>query len=753
MAVKEQIDLILAKRKEKAQALKERKIQVQTVKRRLVDGGAELTAIARTIEDETLRKQYIGVVSSLDTQKARRALDILERKLDAGIKRFERDYISVATIGKERQGKSQFLQSVGNLDNAIIPAYAASSCTGATSVIWNDGSMTPGTVRATITFRQQADLINIVKPYIQVLDPNYFSGSELSFDDIGYINLHALSLCVETGNANQATALKHLTNIVEHFEEIRDLFGASPLTLTDPERIKAFVAQNNGKAPDDPERENYFSYLAVVRADISCPFFADVGKLRLVDTVGIGDTKYGIEDAMLDTVDKECDAAITVTRPISGVQTTDLALYNNLRDKFKLRDTSRWLFYLVNHFVGQNDATVGTFHKDITENKWAVADCKIVDASNQNAVHEQFLLPMLEKLLKNMDAIDQAYLDELKQEDMLATGALAAFLSDTKELEVVDVNKQMGMEAFLKGKACFDRMTADLNRVVRYWKGEKDKDNGILWNNVHSIVNNLEQFIPSAETIQEISEKNGGLLADDVWKVVLHNVRNNITDSFIKIDNVFAKETLVFKDSLVSALYEGLRALSNNKGQSAEDENCDKVQWLKTMMDEVLDGKEQYAQIHKAFDFLYKFEFNTRAQIIQEVRKQLFIINPICDEYAHPSVNFRDENCGEAVYFYLTSRMTVIEDELRYHLTRLCRTPNQAFYAAAEEFYDRLTFASDLKENKLTSMSDVWGQFFQEYSVKLWEGDTKRFEVVNQLINVYNAMMADLRAFVDGAAA
>ena len=513
------------------------------------------------------------------------------------------------------------------------------------------------------------------------------------------------------------------------------------------------MAQNNGKSIDDPAAEFYYKYLAVARADIYCPFFTDTGKVRLVDTVGIGATQYGIEGMMLDTVDRECDAAIVVTRPDRSLQKGDIALYNSLREHFSKRDTSQWLFYLVNHFKGRNDNVVGAFHDDICKANWAVAGCNIVDASDQSAVRDDFVIPMLEKLLKNMDAIDRAYLDELKKEDDLATGALVAFLSDTKELEVVDVNKQMGMEAFLKGKACFDRMTADLNRVVRYWKGEKDKDNGILWNNVHSIVNNLEQFVPSAETIQEISEKNGGLLADDVWKVVLHNVRNNITDSFIKIDNVFAKETLDFKDSLVSALYEGLRALSNNKGQSEEEENCDKVQWLKTMMDEVLDGKEQYAQIHKAFDFLYKFEFNTRAQIIQEVRKQLFIINPICDEYAHPSVNFRDENCGEAVYFYLTSRMTVIEDELRYHLTRLCRTPNQAFYAAAEEFYDRLTFASDLNDNKLTSMSDVWGQFFQEYSVKLWEGDTKRFEVVNQLINVYNAMMADLRTFVDGTAA
>src|SRR5699024_10069978 len=113
---------------------------------------------------------------------------------------------------------------------------------------------------------------------------------------------------------------------------------------------------------------------------------------RLVDTVGIGDTKYGIEDMMLNTVDKECDAAIVVTRPISGIQVSDLELYNSLREKFKDRDTSKWLFYLVNHFKGQNDNTVDAFCGEILSSKWAVAACSVVDASDQVAVRDQFLM-------------------------------------------------------------------------------------------------------------------------------------------------------------------------------------------------------------------------------------------------------------------------------------------------------------------------------------------------------------------------
>lgn len=68
--------------------------------------------------------------------------------MDEGIKRFDRDYISIAAVGKERQGRGQFLQSISRLDNSIIPAYNATSCTGAISVIWNDPSMPEGSVAA-----------------------------------------------------------------------------------------------------------------------------------------------------------------------------------------------------------------------------------------------------------------------------------------------------------------------------------------------------------------------------------------------------------------------------------------------------------------------------------------------------------------------------------------------------------------------------------------------------------------------------
>lgn len=228
MAIRDQLDRIIAVRREKCDALKRRKARLQDLKTKLKDSTAGLTMGTKDIKDDQLRMQYGSVFGNINSYEVQRRIDRLLRRMDDGIKRFDRDYISIATVGKERQGKSQFLQSVGDLDNDIIPAYDATSCTGATSIIWNAPNLPKGSVRATITFRQPQELIDIVTPYIRELDASYLESNPLSFDDVAYINLPRLAACMETGNASQASAYKHLSSIVERFGEIRELFGSSP---------------------------------------------------------------------------------------------------------------------------------------------------------------------------------------------------------------------------------------------------------------------------------------------------------------------------------------------------------------------------------------------------------------------------------------------------------------------------------------------------------------------------------------------
>ena len=129
MVIKDQIDMILQKRKLKAQQLREKKENLEKICGCLNDCRLLYTE-AKSITDKEFRKQYMNLFAALPSDEMSKDIKELIARIESGIQRFDRDYISIATVGKERQGKSRFLQAVGDLNNLIIPAYDATSCTG-----------------------------------------------------------------------------------------------------------------------------------------------------------------------------------------------------------------------------------------------------------------------------------------------------------------------------------------------------------------------------------------------------------------------------------------------------------------------------------------------------------------------------------------------------------------------------------------------------------------------------------------------
>lgn len=754
--ISNQIDSIIMQRKAKAQTLRirhEKMAQLQSV---LFTCG-QFYDRAVGLEDPDLREKYEDLFAGVEIpMEAMDLLDQIMNRLELGISRFERETLNVATVGRARQGKSTFLQAVGNLGNDIIPAFDAGDCTGAVSVIRNDPSMEPGEVRVDLTFRTQAELLEIVRGYINNIYPAYLDKFPLTYERIAQISIPALEKQIDKGDAGRTIQLEHLRRIVEDFkgtsnsrsEPIRKLCGQSGRSLSDPNEIRKYVAQNNGRSIDDPGRENYFSYLAVKQAAINCRFSDDVGKLVLVDTIGLGDTQFGIEEAMLDTVDSQCDAAIVVTKPDSGIKDQDQRLYELLRDRFKQRDTSMWLFYLANLQPGYNSNAVDTFVNNVRERNFAMAGCTKINCMDKESVRGDFLIPMLNTLLANMERIDAAYIGEIDQMCARLKEELRQAIEAMPRAEGASSANIWNIEATKLGVECYRRLTSDLKQQVFYWYNQRNQPNAVLWNRVTDILDNLESLLPSAEGLQRVLDESGTLMGENLWETPLNYVRNEITDQFIAIDKPMEQEVLKFKNSIVRELYESLKTLAGQVG-AAREENTDHTRWLWGVMEPMLRDKPQYNQIYRAFQFLDQFEFNVRAQLIQEVRTQLRIINQMTPEYyMKPNYTFRQENIGQSVHFYLTSRLAILEDGLRHNLALMNKLPNRAFYAAAEEFYDRLTFASDFKNGTFVEMSVVWGEFFAEFSHLIWAAEKDRNKPAEEIITAYEQYRAQLTAML-----
>ena len=198
---------------------------------------------------------------------------------------------------------------------------------------------------------------------------------------------------------------------------------------------------------------------------------------------------------------------------------------------------------------------VHAFKHDVENGNFAVCDCMIVDCSDPVDVRDHFVMPMLQKLVANMDTIDQAYLNEINELEKAFFKKYEAFIAELPEAKTFDPGAQEGIKAFLKGKDCYHKLAANLRNRVEYWNEEKDQPNSNLWNRVQKILNHMDDLPPSAEVLQKTINENGALLPVDLWHAALHYTRNEITDQFIAIDDVLEKETREFKNSLVSDLY------------------------------------------------------------------------------------------------------------------------------------------------------------------------------------------------------
>ncbi len=748
MAVKEQIELILAERARKAEKLIKDKETLVKIQDYLKEMRVFKNNALNGDIDQSLLGNNVEKIKNIDTISIEKKIDVLKGRINDAIKRFERDHIAIATVGKARQGKSTFLQSVGNLHNDIIPAYDTSDCTGATSLICNDPTMEEGRVSVKIVFKEQEDLMKIVREYLEIIRPGYTKDNHIDFEDVKYIDIMTLESYIRDGEAEKSVALKHLKKIVNNFETISVLFGRGSMYSSNPEEIKKYVAQSNGKNINDPDVEYYYNYLAVARAEISCKFYNDCGRIVLVDTVGLGDTQAGIDEAMLNTVDKECDAAIVVTKPISAAHNDDLDIYKHLREHFGNRNMEQWLFYIANLHRGNNDNAVDDFEASIRNGNYNICDCRKIDCSNREEVNKNFMMPLLEKLTANMDDIDRAYLRELNAQIEEMISSCMALIEAMPAIKTIDPGQEAGQMAYEAGQKTYRKMTAQLKAQVLYWKKEKDRPNSALWNKVQQILVGLDNLAPKAESLQNIIDSNGDMSPNGLWEAACNYVRNEVTDRFNAIDAIMEKETKNFKNTLVKHMYVALQNIIDPDGNESVDENVDMIAWLKNVMDNVIGNQEDYRQIAKAVTFLNQFEFSIKENVIQEVRKQLYTLNPIADGYYAPMYNFSPTNSGEEVHYYLTSRLAVIEDELRHAMFSLYRKPNQTFYAAAEEFYDRLTFAIDLKsenESEFRDMNQVWGKFFMQYNDKLWKENAEKYEKVNTLINKYNMMRTLLK--------
>ena len=163
MTISEGISQIIDKRNAKVPALEQKKVHLESI---LAQIQGINTIRDRMLENADKLKMNSDVrthIQSISTMNFENAMKRLIAFYSDTIERFSRHEINIAVVGSARQGKSQLLQSISNLDNSVIPAFANNDCTGASSVIKN----VPGTtLKADISFRDEFEMAEAVQAYL-----------------------------------------------------------------------------------------------------------------------------------------------------------------------------------------------------------------------------------------------------------------------------------------------------------------------------------------------------------------------------------------------------------------------------------------------------------------------------------------------------------------------------------------------------------------------------------------------------------
>ncbi len=745
MVINELVEQIIEKRKEKEPILVSKSEMLDGLtsslnafddfKNEVVDSEGNLTN-GRFSAIFSQHPEMIDNLNTVSTLACRTSIRNAENKLREAYRRFSRDRINISVVGKARIGKSRFLQSVTNLSDKVIPAFSDSDCTGAVSVIQN----TPGTkLKAELTFKSETEMVNIVQDYLD----NIISDKDKrmivrSLNDIRDLNIEEVKKRISEGDTN-SILVPYLEKFVYNFEEWVSCVREKETVLYDEDVIQTYVAQNNGEKEDDPARKNYYKYLAVKTCNIYCTFdYQEAGKITLLDTVGVSDNALGIDEEMLRVISEKSDATVFMHLPRDGagggISNDITAIYNKIKNNSANKNLGKWLFWLINYAPGSKTPNriedCNRALKTLEGNtSWYGAMKKIIDVSDQDQVREEFLIPLLNSLLDNLDEIDNLYLKEVQE----------ALDNVKREYDLFCRRAEKVMESKLKEALSLagttgeirnhyeKRIPTGLNKISREEKEKRDIPCDKLDKEVSKITAAMKngEMVPSKEEL--IEELYANEQPVTIFTNCCNHIRNDITKRFSEVDCTLQLLVEELKNKVTMCL------VSDDQGKLGKlinlDENQKPYEWLKSFAENVLD-EEVYPNLYYAFMNLYNFDFSVKGFLTYEVRACLDLIDPGLS--ASPSFDAAGtlEFMAEDVNFWLRRNLKDVADDLTKATNNLMKNPHKAFFAAVKEFSDQVRFSDGvdlewdmlLRENYRT----IWKEEFDRIakasaSFKEWE--------------------------------
>lgn len=746
MSIAADVNSIIQKRNSKAGELSKWEQQIGDIDAIIEELEEQKSRmLANSDMRQPLNKTVWESIQQLDTYAYQSKREEFRRSFGEVKNRFSRETINIAVVGEARQGKSKLLQTISGLDDKVIPAFVTTDCTGTTSMIRN---VKGEPLCADITFRSEREMIESVQAYLDDMLGENVRRIE-SFQEIAKLDVDAIKKEIR-GSAKTAR-LEHLEKFVKHFDEWSPCVKSRKLSTRNAEEIKTFVAQHNGKVETDPAREDYYKYLAVKKAIISCEFrFEDAGKIILQDTIGMGDTSLGIGDAMLDTIAKDSDAAVIVKRPEQGsgkFDERDLELYQTLHKQFENKNMGKWLFWLINETKGEpygnnHDRCVAVEEK-IKKNEWELAGHAIVDVSDTEKVNNGFLQMVLTTLIQNMDSIDDVLIADLNR---LADELYCEYEKLQESVQQIlnsEVKNAIDATTFVQKRwRTFYNQTlmGQFKKYQKEWEKKSDQECEEFREYIEEILDGARSRVPSVDVLKRDLEAGGHHGQSTVYEDHLDFLRTEFTKKFLDIDEkIFDKMLFQIKEYIVQ-LFAG-----DQGGRLKHIRAVNKItpdEWLSCAAEEIF-AEEDYEEFKKAFQILNGFKLTVRGFLMNKVRRRVKVMEIETGNEKFTNTGTLEAQ-AEQIRRLLDRKMKGVCDALYVDLAEIYREPNEIFAALMKEFYDRLNFSSVSGDIKA---EDLWQRLYINYCTDIWWEEFKDKKEMSELYREWETTETKLREY------
>ncbi len=750
----EKINQIIARRKGlgewagqgRVDVVKKRIEFFQCLQSRLVEFSEKRNSILNEIKNKQgdyyfLTAEVPNFSEALEASSPESVMKAVEaqlKELESLCNRFDRNTINISVIGRAGQGKSQLLQSISGVDNAVIPADKGGDCTGAKSVICNDN----GETYANVKFFSEDELISNIQKYLDELNSN------IKLTSISQVrNLPIDKIEENVGNNNKKQSYHdRLRTYVEHFDEYVQYLGGNKRVEKD--EIREYVAQY--MADERP----VYKYMAVKEVEIHTPFvYGDAGKIMLVDTIGLGDTSIGLRDKMIDTLINDSDAAILLRRPDperDNIREEDNELYDSINERMDGRDLSLWLFYVLNTYVKDgydNHKTSNKLYESLTKKLGKTLQASFIkqlDCANVNIVETELIEPLLNHLSEKLDKIDESLIK------LANKGADAAYK------EIVSLNERLRsvMNGTLKSSpAAFElfsrlykglELKPALRRLNMEYIDRKKKDPK-LESAIVSVLKNIAKHIPTQEDIIKRLEKgDASSRLNTVYNRLCDNLRSDIRNDF---DDV-CRTTIVemqekIKKRIVNVLQNEGLLLKLPLKSTAEGE----MEWLEALISERMDEYESIQVALKEvlnynlhIEGLLQFKVHCALDVLEEYSKEeapegrRLNLDDSTKEMSIPDkASVIHQTLGELTYSFAQNLSKSVEE--------LLIIPNNSFNSLIRKLRESMGYGEDSE--------DQFMAFYNEFAPLFWKEEFDKVNAHNKNVQQVKSISSSFDEFLN----